>query len=431
MKKFLFTTALAAGFLCSCSSDDAPVAASQQPSAAQEGLVPVELSVGSPVSVSKKGKGAIGTTDGSLNWNGETLYLFMMQRSDAANGLDWTPTTWSFTPTVASLPENHGGAEQTMTNFNNTPVIAPTEAASGLLSWGTTDNTPKYYPSNSVAYHDFFAYYIDDATTTGVTDAQIEIQAADEGAGTPAVMQKVKKVDFEIDGSQDLMSGWASGTGFNQKTAREGTVPSITMKHLLTRFKFNVVAGKGSSDGLSITRIAIKSKATGNMIVAYDLGDEKVAPQELIEFSGVEKELALAGLDKNNAIELATFNNESGSINYAPVDNSLMVQPGLTEYEMLIDVLQEYKTQEPIVITPDPEAPENTITGKYEGQVTKTYTIKMADVLSGESTLGEGAKAAAGTSYNVNIQVFGLNEIKVEASLTPWVDGGDVDAVEQ
>ena len=378
--------------------------------------MPVELSVGSPVSVSKKGKGAIGA-DGSLNWNGETLYLFMMQRSDAANGLEWEPTTWSFMPTAASLPENHEGAEQTMTNFNNTPVIAPTDAASGLLSWGTTDNTPKYYPSNSVAYHDFFAYYIDDATTTGVTNAEIEIQAADEGASTPAVMQKVKKVDFEIDGSQDLMSGWASGTGFNQKTAREGTVPSITMKHLLTRFKFNVVAGKGSSDGLSITRIAIKSKATGDMIVAYDLGDGKVAPQELIEFSGVEEELALAGLDKDHPIELATFNNESGSINYAPVNNSLMVQPGLMEYEMLIDVLQEYKTQQPT-------------TGKYEGQVTKNYTIKMADVLSGESTLGEGAKAAAGTSYNVNIQVFGLNEIKVEASLTPWVDGGDVDAVE-
>lgn len=381
--------------------------------------MPVELSVGSPVSVSKKGQGAIGA-DGSTNWNGETLYLFMMQRSDAANNLAWEPTTWSFIPTDASLPESHGGAEQTMTNFNNIPVIAPTAAASGSLSWGTTDNKPKYYPSNSVAYHDFFAYYIDDATTTAVTEEEIEIQAADEGAGTPAVMQKVKKVDFEIDGSQDLMSGWASTeAGFNQKTAREGTVPSITMKHLLTRFKFNVVAGKGSSDGLSITRIAIKSKATGNMIVAYDLGDGKVAPQELIEFSGVEKELALAGLDKDNAIVLATFNNESGSINYAPVDNSLMVQPGLTEYEMLIDVLQKFNTQNPL------EGDK-----KYEGQVTKNYTIKMADVLSGESKLGEGAKAAAGTSYNVNIQVFGLNEIKVEASLTPWENGGDVDAVE-
>ena len=33
----------------------------------------------------------------------------------------------------------------------------------------------------------------------------------------------------------------------------------------------------------------------------------------------------------------------------------------------------------------------------------------------------------AGYSYNVNITVYGLSEIKINTTLTPWVDGGNID----
>ena len=33
----------------------------------------------------------------------------------------------------------------------------------------------------------------------------------------------------------------------------------------------------------------------------------------------------------------------------------------------------------------------------------------------------------AGYSYNVNITVYGLSEIKINTTLTPWIDGGNID----
>ena len=444
MKKLLFTTALAAGFLCSCSSDDAPVATSQQPSAAQEGLVPVELSVGSPVSVSKKGTGVVGGLSGANEWAGQTLYLLMMQRSNSNGDDGWGYSKWGYIPTSESndyVAEN-AGATVTYTNFADLLVYAPASGASGAIDWSTSQSPaePKYYPTKGI--HDFFAYRIDDAYV-GANNDPADPKPALQDDGTTS-----KYIEFVIDGSQDLMVGRADNDdkevttefpkGFSQATARAGKIPTISMKHLLTRFTFEVSgAGNNTLEGLSVTKIAVASRTTGKMTVAYDLGALGAEPTDLIAFTEAEEtsklELKQRTGTANDKLQALTpivletqkvLDGEDHETEEVKKDGegnvlwksykageSLMVEAGLETYDIYVTVKQRFKPNTPV----------------YEGEVEKKYTITIANA-SGQTE--DETKALAGTSYNVKIKVYGLEEIKVEASLTPWVDGGDVEAAE-
>ena len=438
MKKLLFTTALAAGFLCSCSSDDAPVAASQQPSAAQEGLVPVELSVGSPVSVSKKGTGVVGGFEGTNAWAGQTLYLLMMQRSNSNGDNVWGYSQWSYLPTSESSDHGLGTPEVTYINFADLEVKAPASGASGAIDWSAsqTPAQPKYYPTKGT--HDFFAYRID--------DAYVDADDVAEGSQKPALQTSEdgnsKYIEFVIDGSQDLMVGRADndareeGTnkplGFSQATARNAVVPAISMKHLLTRFTFEVSgAGNNTLEGLSVTKIAVKSHTTGKMTVAYDLGALAAEQTDLIAFDNAEDEEAMSKLELKQrnpdpestantplvaltAIPLERTNDGEGNYTWTSykAGESLMVEAGRETYDIYVTVKQRFKPDSPV----------------YEGEIEKHYTLTIANALNQP---GGVTTAVAGTSYNVQIKVYGLEEIKVNATLTPWVDGGNVDAVEQ
>ena len=89
--------------------------------------------------------------------------------------------------------------------------------------------------------------------------------------------------------------------------------------------------------------------------------------------------------------------------NWQPVGHCLMVAPGEKEYEMEITLKQTFKTDD------DSTNPV--------GKTTITRKI----------TIPEEATAAEGTSYNVKVKVYGMEKIEVEASLTAWKEGGDIE----
>lgn len=461
MKKLFFASALVAGMgmLGSCSNDDVAVTNGTSGIGIGNGLVPVELALNGPsVSVEKRGIGTVGDIEGqeANKWMGEKLYLLMMQRSksDKNQTNPWGFTTWTYLsaaesgtddpniddPDYDGVTEEHKDPTATIVNFPNVKVTAPTGATSGALSW-VDEMSPKYYPDGGI--HDFFAYNIDDAATI-YTNPVWKANKTDVSVNTDFMVRdslvdgeaKMKYVWFKIDGSQDLMTGVATNAGddddegknlgFSAQTARAGIKPAINMQHLLTRFTFTVQAAAESAVGLKVTNIAVKSKTTGKMIVAYDLADGTFKPENMLEWTlptgsepVIEEPVKLYLKSRTTAnsavtdLEPVTINEGSGedpdkTYEKQPIGHALMVAPGESEYTMYITIEQTFEENDP-----EHEA---------VGEVTLEKSIDLT-----KGGTASGAKADAGSSYAVNVKVYGMAKVEVDATLTGWKNGGDLE----
>ena len=110
---------------------------------------------------------------------------------------------------------------------------------------------------------------------------------------------------------------------------------------------------------------------------------------------------------------------------YTEIGEALLVMPGEREYVMDITVEQTVYGRE--------EANGDGVATSKEvkTQTIKGLKIKAADVLSGaHGGSEENAQLttfAAGNSYNVRVQVYGLTKIEVRTTLEPWENGGHID----
>jgi hypothetical protein len=433
MKKLFFASALVAGMgmWSGCSNDDVVATGGNVAGSANDGLVPVELAVAGPsVSVEKRGIGSVGDFGERGNWwNGEKLRVLMLERSEKGDGHGWRYSQWLY------RDANKEDALTKVVNSPNDEVTTPEQTkveTDNKLKW-TVQTKPRYYPNEGT--HDFFAYHLDDAaylyelttefdTTSTAENKQFIVK---DSVVTPNSHATLKYVWFKIDGSQDLMTGVAvkksstdelaeDNEGFSAATARAGVIPNIVMQHRLTRFVFQVAGMNAGCDGVSVEKITVKSKTTGKMIVAYDRGGEAVAPTQTLLFetptgsdATLEEALVLKDYDSDQkkTVDLSSVNLEKGQgewgENWQPVGHCLMVAPGEKEYEMEITLKQTFKTDD------DSTNPV--------GKTTITRKI----------TIPEEATAAEGTSYNVKVKVYGMEKIEVEASLTAWKEGGDIE----
>lgn len=88
-----------------------------------------------------------------------------------------------------------------------------------------------------------------------------------------------------------------------------------------------------------------------------------------------------------------------------------MLQPGYSEYEVYITLQQKVaETTEALGKTKD------------ETKVVKKQTIH------GTIKLADGEVFKAGSSYAVNVTVYGFEHIDITANLTPWNDGGSINS---
>lgn len=409
MKKMFFVSALAVGLLSACSNDDVAVAPSvPEGPVAETGLVPVELSMRSPMSIVTRGMGTVGGVgEGDANniWRGETLY-FNMYMKETKSGTD--------TLGVSFWENGIEGANDPIrvANFDNEPIAITTSiVGENAIVQGVG---PKYYPADA-SRHDFFAYRIDDAAVETAETAfglcpVLNTEYNEEGDSLQ------KSVKFRIDGSQDLMVGRANSDAtadcFSAKSAREGVpTPVIDMRHLLTRFSFEVVAGDETADGLEVQEIAVVSRCSGRMLVVWHpsqapasdlekiIWDETVDTLVLMQ-RPVNEEGAPEYLQKLVPIDAVTltWNDELDlAEDTIPVGEALMVEPNKPKYEVRV------KTKQIL-----------------EGGGTNIYwsagTIEFAD---------EG-NAMPGTSYKVLVKLYGLYGIELETSLTSWYEGEDI-----
>ena len=393
MKKLFLMGAVASlGLLASCSSDD------DLSTGGKNDLQQIKIGMGVQATVgTTKGTGTVGSVGEENNkWAGQAINIYMFNKG---------------TLDVAQFE----GADI----YNNAAFYAPTAASTGLAT--AADHSVKYYPTQ--AAFDFWGYRLDDA-----------IQ------GEPAVSEDGQKqeVGFELDGSQDIMVGKANPTEedltkcadeakiYSAYAARRGVQPDIVFKHLLSRLVFSITGGnKDACDdtyGVKVTGIKVKSKYTGKLIVAYTPDAE--VTNELVPTEDV-KDLVLmqrATDDTNGNNNLVTleaknpqWDTEADKAKKTNIGEAILAVPA-DNYELTIELSQKVKTQE-AYDEPKPEGGSNHHDAEYDfKKFSYKDVIKLTDDVF-----------KAGYSYNVNITVFGLSEIKINTTLTPWVDGGNID----
>lgn len=413
MKKMFFFALAAAGMLTACSNDDTLGGNGEQNVSEQQ----IRLGVASS-KVQTRGTGTVGgMTDAENVWAGQTLWVYMLQKG-------------SMDLAYYKAPAVGGVATPDVEVFNNKKFTAPDAAnntKSGLAT--TADGTIAYYPVSG--NYDFWGYRVDDAA--GATPVVKTVD--DTGAEVEANVATKRVVDIEIDGSQDIMAGWAAPSNdevtklggyaenfYSAYAARKGVQPNITFNHLLTRFTFEVRAGSkataglpagGNTDAVKVTGVSVGSKTTGTLTVAYT-GETKAAA-ELLTFTGDASPLKLMQRDETVA------DNNAALIDFKPVTltwpatgeatvgdaikvgEALLVAPGETEYPLTINLSQDVLEK------------------VGEVKVTKPLEQKATIKMDGTKTFEPGK------SYKVTITVYGLEGIEVTATLVPWADGGSID----
>lgn len=382
MKKLFLMGAVASlGLLASCSSDD------DLSTGGKNDLQQIKIGMGVQATVgATRGTGTVGNVGPENNkWAGQAINIYMFNKG---------------TLDVAKFD----GAEI----YNNAPFYAPTADSTGLAT--AADHSVKYYPTQSA--FDFWGYRLDDA-----------IQ------GTPAVSKDstMQEVGFILDGSQDIMVGKATPTEkdltkcpnaekiYSAYAARRGVQPDIKFKHLLSRLVFSVTGGnKDACDtehGVKVTAIKVKSQYTGKLIVAYT--PDTVVTNELVPTDDV-KDLELMQRNdadtqgNNDLIPLVAqgpkWDDAENKAIKTNIGEAILAVPADT-YDLTIELSQKVKIYDD---------------GSTTQEDTKKFSYK--DVIKLTDDVFK-----AGYSYNVNITVFGLSEIKINTTLTPWENGGDID----
>lgn len=311
-----------------------------------------------------------------------------------------------------------------------TDPIAPSE-------WKKAKDTIYYYPAAQKVPYDFFCYYFDDAKVTPHRNNTDYIH-----------------YDVEIDGTQDIMIGQAKDIrdvindkdffkkhedvslsdakllldigGYCGMAAHRGIHPEIQLDHLCTQLKFEAYPGSERAKDITINSIKVYAPYKGDVTVAtkdtinHPIGvvwqDDPSVTSNFIWYSLHEKPTFDVANQKMEAcqvmapIALPTFDKTKEAVGKNPIEQGQphvdlgggIVLPVRDNYTMEISCVQQNVVD-------------------YEGNVksfpySAQYNIKFPDNRIFE----------AGNYYIIQIVVYGLEEIKIKVSITPWVKGDDV-----
>ena len=341
-----------------------------------------EVEQGQPMKAASRGIGSVGDLAATNYWDGETVYVYGIVPALTGDA------QFAINGEAATAPEGTAGATVTST-----------------LEWTATDKH-YYYDGNNL--YDFYGCHVDDAATTAMTiqpgtDLTTEgFSVSVEIDGTRDLMVAVPDKSKDIEGNlevtttDNLYSAWSS---------RRGVMPYLVFKHVLTRLTFKAKCGNDAAPNphVKITSIQVKNaKNKGTLTVipteAAQQGftastvDTEVADFSLMQApdAGSKKLVAFAGKEITNAGDAAQFE---------ALGVPMMLVPG-TEYEIVISTEQDADGS-------------GDIDANEKGSITQEITVADGFV--------------AGKNYNVNITVYGLEEISIDATLTAWEAGEDID----
>lgn len=408
------------GLLASCSSDDDLSTGGN----GKDGLQKIKIGMGVQANVATRGTGTVGAVGEKENtWAKQTVNVYMLNKG---------------TLDLAKFGEDP--------IYENTVLTTPADNASGIAT-ELVENVPqyKYYPTTKTAF-DFWGYRLDDADVTaeGDRDGSATAAAIKNNKFVPYTSGDSLLIGFNIDGTQDIMAGKAVPTEeeinkcggeeniYSAFAARRDVQPNIKFEHLLSRLNFQVLDGKKTETtdpdkAVKVTGITVKSKATGKLVIAYQGAEttfENVSDQLIVDKDAdSEKDAALLKELKvkqradgapltQNLEDLApvtpAWNN--GMAMATQVGEALLAIPA-DKYEITINLKQKVQVK------------GDKLTPQEDDFEEKEYTYE-ADL---KNTVNPEKGFEPGYSYNVTITVYGLSEIVITTTLTPWKDGGNIE----
>lgn len=424
MKKVFFYAAAALSVLASCSKEtveNAPVDGDN---------VAIALNLASPSVIATRGTGTIGDTKESGNnvWHGQPIYVIMTDED--FNFASYKSDEESQNLKGQIYPDVEFIAPGGKNQFVTTSVAGAVERADAA------DHMLKYYPHDGK--FNFYGYAL------GLEPG------AERKTAEPDPEDGFYKVEVKIDGSQDLMTAVApidkniNGvdasklySAYAARSKNGGVQPTLNFNHELARFTFKVKAGNDNALGgnhpeqaVRIKKVVMKSKYSGKMIVARpdatrDENNIEWDQENKKDYKELElKQRIVVNGEPQYTADLIALEEQAlaSKDEYVQVGNeSLLVAPGDEEYECYIEVVQLLPLWDGHEPNPgiEPEDQPNTFHFPL-----KASEVKKADELDRPVTI---TKFEAGKAYNVNIIVYGSEEIVVNTTLAAWENGGDID----
>lgn len=479
-KNYFFIAALAIGMMSSCTNNEI-LEEVELPSLPDQVIdegttrMAIELGISMPeASVSTRGTGSVGSIDAEQNqWNSQELGVLMYKKGTSTEAVEILDDNGE--------PYAEGEAPAVLADVKFVAPAAGENSNGGLIRMINDDEKiqAKYYPMTGA--YDFYGYHID--------DIELEEDALVAEGATETDDLSIQLTGLVIDGTQDILAAktkivdqtnypnanWSVLEGvtnvenryFSSWAARNDVQPILDFQHMLTRLTFTIEAGspeaaenyyvpetpaegnEGEDDYVagvpasweanSITiaedgTVSDNGEATSTAVEIYkievldvvntmdlDITELKVIADEeadlaTFELKSVNVEATEVPAQLIELVAEAPAYYAADAANYGEenpqttsIGESMMIYPGVTEVSMNIYLSQW------VVDTEDPETGEPL-----------TYKQKKT-VLPAAAKLADNAVYEAGTSYNINLKVYGFQRIEVYAALTAWVDGGNIE----
>lgn len=289
-----------------------------------------------------------------------------------------------------------------------TPTLQGKKAYVGTeepyLVWSEEPATVYYLNSNQP--YDVYGYYLD-----GLELTDEAVDRTQEGI----------RLKVNINGRQDLMSSKAVVTDeqlkqanipandwalmreqcFSGYTAASNIQPMLEFKHHLTKLVFRLYPAVQNAWKTTINGITVRAKTEGYFTVAHSsVGNMGVNFSETATYG----ELPLTEADGTTLL----------------TDTYRPVQEGV-DYSLPVYERPSVQVGDCLMVPPG----ETT----YECEVQMTQLLDDGTLHSFKNTLhvtNGQAGFQAGNQYTVKLAIYGLQEIGIDVSVSPWIDGGDV-----
>lgn len=343
-----------------------------------------EVEQGQPMKAASRGIGSVGDLGTENNWNGETVYVYGIVSTLTGDA------QFAINGEAATAPAGTAG-----------------ETVTSTLAWTAVDKH-YYYDGNNL--YDFYGCHVDDAATAAMTiPTGTDHDLATAGFSVPvtidgtqdlmvAMPDKSKDIEgnLEVTATDNLYSAWSS---------RRGVKPNLVFKHVLTRLTFKAKCGDASAPAqpVKITSIQVTGAISDGTLTVIPVGggNQGFAPGT----TTADFALMAPASAPQTSKDLEAFpgkeitNTGDGADAFQQIGVPMMLVPG-EKYTIVIN------TEQNMDGTGDIEENE-------KGTITKEVTFAGGFV--------------AGKNYNINITVYGLQEIAVDATLTAWEEGGNID----
>ena len=434
MKKIYFlASAVAALVAVSCAKEQGKVdKPSPTPAVTEEeDTTPVPILFGSKLNIVET-KAAVLEWDNAHTPQSNALYIY---------GLEDVGTVEAPAYKLTSKTREQSRVREAF--INNVLAVPPTSAAAAanprtaieVFNPDGENDEPFYYAEN-VKYN-FFGYYVDDAYTGNAPTPAVD-------TASTGVINKIT-LPVTINGTQDILlaktdkeedlinrtviPGKAIGSIdrlYSSYSARRGVNPNLNFEHQLSRFVFSIKKG-GTVDGdkITISSLKVESYAAGTLTIVG-------APTEVSNqgWNKEQGEFIPVNSKQNLYLVPETEDNENPvARTYLPITtlnddtpiqagNTLEIHPG-ADYAAIGDIMV-YPGQD--VYNFDLDILQDGITATIP---TQHLQIEMAKVIKNGASAGVQF-AEPGKQYNVNLIVYGAEEVVITVTLSDWEEVGEI-----